>query len=251
MRRIIEVTHRRRGSSSRLANRLGLAAAIAAAVLAGPAQAARPLATDDAAVVAEGACQIETWMERGRGDRAVWLNPGCNPFGSTEIQLGGARTRADGAGHATLWRVQVKQLIRETGSDGPGFAIAAGLSGRRPAGERERFATAILSQPLDGEKFSLHANLGLRHLREAGSADTKAFWAVALDREVAPDLRASAEVFGAAGDTTRWQLGVRWVTFGGKVQFDASAGSTFRSVRDGRLLTIGVVVLPDALTFRR
>lgn len=61
-------------------------------------QAAQPLATDDAAVVASNTCQLEAWIHSAHDGREYWALPACNFTGNLELSAGGARTHSDAGG---------------------------------------------------------------------------------------------------------------------------------------------------------
>ncbi len=218
-------------------------AALTACLAVAPVHAGRPLATDDAAVVAAGACQFETWFEHWRDARAFWLNPGCNPFGSTEFSFGGAHVRPDGGGAFSLMRGQVKQHVRAYDENGPGLAVAAGAARARAAGQQDVFANGIVTLPLAGEAVLVHLNAGATRSRMPAGSKTRATWAAALDAEAVAGTRAAGEVFGTSGERARWQLGLKHELLPGHLQLDASIGSAFGRWSTTRTVTIGVVAV--------
>lgn len=204
------------------------------------------MATDDAAVVAQGACQLESWFERSRDERALWLNPGCNPWGATEFALGSARLRPDHGPSFSVVRVQVKHLLRPVDESTPGVAVAVGGSRARAADQRDVFVNGIVSVPLAGESTLLHLNAGASRARDAGDRETRATWAAALDRQLRDGTRAAAEVFGSSGERARWQLGIKHELVPGHLQLDASVGSAFGRWSSTRVFTIGLVAVTPA-----
>ncbi len=220
-----------------------LALAFSTAMLS--AQAGRPLATDDAAIVDHGACQLETWIERRRDGRGTWLNPGCNPFGRTEFSLGGARMREDGASF-TLQQWQIKQMLRDYDATQPGFALAVGDHWVRHGGARAPFLNGMATLPLLGEAHLMHISLGAVRVRDAEGRRSRATWGLAYDTEAAGATRVSLETFGTSGERPNWQLGVRHELVAGHVQLDASVGSAFGRWPQSRLLTVGLVFVSPA-----
>ncbi|MCS6996666.1 MAG: hypothetical protein NZ533_06860 [Casimicrobiaceae bacterium] len=217
--------------------------AVSAVALVSLAHAGRPFATDDAAIVAAGACQVEAWTERGRDERALWVNPGCNPFGSTEFALGGARVRVDGEGRFSVLRGQVKHLFRPVSETDPGFAIAVGGSRARSVGEREWFVNGIASLPLSGEERVLHLNLGAVRTRTDGRARERLTYAAAFDTALWSGGRLALEAFGTSGERAQWQLGAKHELIPGHLQVDASVGSAFGRWSKTRRLTVGLVLV--------
>lgn len=218
-----------------------------------PAQAGRPLATDDAAVVAPQACQLELWHERSRGSRAQWANAGCNPFGSTEFALGASRLREDGE-RATPTAWQVKHLLREVQDDAPGFAVA--LRGERDrrvhAGLRlgDTAFNAIATWPLRSDALVLHANLGLLRQRDATGegprARSRGTWAAALDGQAAAATRWSLEAYGAGSERPQWQAGLRHEVREG-VQLDFAFGAQAGRWNTTRQASVGLVIVAPVL----
>lgn len=210
------------------------------ATLALPAQAGRPLATDDAAIVATDACQLELWSEHWRDARAVWANPGCNPFGRTEFAFAFARQDPQGAERLNLRRWQIKQMLRDTDERQTGFAVAVGGSRTHRTDVRDGYLNGIASIPLSGEARVLHLNAGVLRAHADGRHRTRATWSLAYDAEVAAATRASLETYGTSGERPHWQLGLRHEWLPGHVQFDASLGSAWGRWSD-RLFTVGLV----------
>jgi hypothetical protein len=220
-----------------------LCAALLAAM---PAQAGRPLATDDAAVVDAGACQLETWGERTRDSRSTWINPACTPFGATEFAVGGARVREAGPDTLILQHWQVKHLLRAPEESQARFALAIGGQREHRGLARETFLNGIATLPLAGETQWLHVNLGVLRAKDDGLRRTRATWALAYDAEVASRTWASLESFGTAGQRASWQLGLRHELLPGHVQLDASVGSAVGRWSDSRIVTVGLVFVTPA-----
>ncbi|MFN3544851.1 MAG: hypothetical protein ACK4UX_08375 [Thiobacillus sp.] len=239
-----DATSRRLSSFSRASGwqqcvRLLTALALSATMV--PAHAGRPLATDDAAIVDAGACQLETWNERTRDARSLWLNLGCNPFGKTEFSLGGAQVRPSGESSFTARQWQVKQMLRAHDDEQTGFALAVGGQRTRHTDARDVFVHGIATLPLAGKARVLHVNLGALRAHEDGRHRDRATWGLAYDAEVAAATRASLETYGVSGERARWQFGLRHEWLPGHVQIDASIGSRLGRWNDDRLLTVGLV----------
>ncbi|HEY2628316.1 MAG TPA: hypothetical protein VGI57_04280, partial [Usitatibacter sp.] len=100
---------------------------VAASSLAGPAQGARPMYTDDARVVDPKSCQVESWVRFNRDSTEYWALPACNPFGFFELTYGGAGTRFDGESMVfTDNIVQAKTIFKPLEANGWGWGLAAG-----------------------------------------------------------------------------------------------------------------------------
>ena len=233
--------------------RFGGLLALGLCALSPSAWAGRPMATDDAAVLEPGACQVEAWTERRRDERAYWLNPGCNPWGNTDFSLGVGRARSDEAGSATLTAWQIKHLLRPVQNGAFGLALAVGAERNRRVHNRALGDLAykgIVTVPLLDDDWLMHANLGAVRERAEGLRRTRSTWALALDRAVAPHTRVSAETFGVGEDRAQWQLGARHELLPGWLQIDASVGSPWSRWSSGRVVTVGLVIVTDPLLGR-
>jgi len=231
-----------------------LIASLLCAALSPAAHAGRPMATDDAAVVDEGACQLEAWTEHAHDANTAWINPGCNPFGATEFALGAGRRqdRRDSSGNSTLMSWQVKHLLRAYDDRNAGFAVAAGGQHAYRSSANDIFIKGIATLPLRGEDLLAHVNLGALRQREDAQRDYRGTWGIALDAAVAPGTRASLETYGMTGgsnDTRKhWQLGLRHALIPDRLQLDASVGSPFGHWSERRVFTVGLVfVMPGLL----
>jgi len=204
-----------------------------------PLNAGRPLITDDAAVVDAGACQIESWFEQGANVSSRWINPGCNPFGSTEIAFAMAATRETGEPSSRIQLLQAKQLLRAFDDNQAGYAVAVGA--QRHQRDRQYFVNAISTIPLNSEANLLHVNLGVVADRTQEQDRTRMSWGGAYDRRVGENTRAAVESFGQLGERPNWQAGMLHEVIPGTLQVDVSVGSEFGQWRDTRLVTMGLV----------
>ena len=78
-----------------IGNRLARLLTLMLFVFAAPVEAAQPLVTDDAAVVASKTCQLEAWTRSAHDGRAYGAQPACNFTGNLELTVGGARAKPD------------------------------------------------------------------------------------------------------------------------------------------------------------
>ncbi|MFJ9534693.1 hypothetical protein [Herbaspirillum sp. NPDC101396] len=224
-------------------------AAVFCAAASSSAHAGRPMATDDAAVLDEGACQLETWTEHSSALNTSWLNPSCNPFGSTEFALGAAhqQDRRDSSANTALMSWQVKHLLRTYDDQQTGFAIATGGQHARASGDNETFIKGIATLPLQGENLLAHLNAGGIRQRDQRGGNYRGTWGMALDAEVSAGTRVSIETFGVTSTGTNWQLGLRRELIPGRLQLDASIGSPFGRWPQERIVTLGLVFVTPSL----
>jgi hypothetical protein len=171
-----------------------------------PAWAARPFVTDDARVVDEGHCQIETFYkdQRTYTGSEFWFIPACNPHG-LEVSIGINRVENEGNGN-----LQAKYLFKELQPNGYGLAAAVGSYSGQP------YFNAIASVSFFDDRAVVHANLG--RLNEAGKT-----WGVGLEALLfAPRIYGIAETYGQRGETPTWHYGIRYWITPGRLQFDAT-----------------------------
>ena len=188
------------------------------------AHAARPFITDDARVVDQGHCQVETYYKEQRAypGSEYWLLPACNPFG-VELTLGG--NRAAGERNAVA---QGKTLLRELRSNDFGLAASAGAIGE------DAFVNGIASFSFLDDRAVVHTNLGV--LR-------RPTWGVGLEALLAaPRVYGIAEAFGVRGEKATLHYGVRFWVVPGRFQIDATRGVQ-DSAPATRFYTVGLRVI--------
>ena len=143
-----------------------------ALVVTAPAQAARPLITDDARVVDPGACQVETWVKRNRDSTEYWALPACNFTGTLELTFGGARTRDSDRSYASDIQAQGKLMLRPLEINAVGIAVVAGTVRHPQADARDWFVYVPISVSLLDDRVVVHTNLG--GVREGESGQRRA-----------------------------------------------------------------------------
>ncbi len=203
------------------------ALALLACGWAGLALAARPMITDDARVVEEGACQVETWARKSDHSTDFWALPACNFGLDTEVTLGGAHVHGPEGRQTSDVVLQAKHLLRPIEGSGWGTAIVVGYAAK-PATYRQSellgdfYATLLNSFELGGPQAVVHTNVGYLHLREA-HAD-RLTWGLGAEVRLASPLWLIAESFGQSVGRSWWQGGVRVWLVPDRVQFDATVG---------------------------
>jgi hypothetical protein len=220
--------------------------ALAALASGGPAQAARPLITDDARIVDAGACQVESWLKHGEGLRETWALPGCNFTGNLELTAGGGRVRSGGSG-LTTWQVQGKTLFRTL--DQPGawaWGLALGATRTQGGGKTDPYFYLPITTTLQADKLFLHINLGAR--RETAVKHTQTTWGLGLESLLSEHWGAIAESFKQDSGRPLYQLGARYWVVPERVQIDATVGNRFgggapASAASQRWFSLGLRVL--------
>jgi len=210
------------------------------AALALPAWAARPLNTDDANIVDEKACQLESWVRSSRDGHEQWALAGCNPLGGAEFSLGGSRLHADTA-HARATLAQVKLQLHPLAGHGWGLALAAGTQSLRGAAGRERddYLNLPWTVALGADRY-LHLNAGW--VRHRALHVARASWGAGGEWPLDGALIALGEAYGERGAPTRYQLGLRLWLLPQRMQLDATYGNTLHG-RGGRWFSVGLRLL--------
>ena len=213
---------------------------------AAPADAARPLITDDARLVDPGACQVESWVKRNRDSTEYWALPACNATGNLELTLGGSRTHdADGT-HTTDVQAQGKTLFKPLETNGWGFGMVAGTVRHPQVGARDWFAYVPISLSFAEDRVVIHTNIGW--VREGLGGDGRrgrhrATWGVGSETRLAERAWLIAEVFGQHQGRASHQVGLRYWIVTDRVQLDATYGNKAGDRLDDRWFSIGLRLL--------
>jgi hypothetical protein len=201
-------------STPRLAT---LLLAVAAWLPCAPVHAGLPLHTDDAGVLAVGACELEGTAVRATAADArttdTSLQLGCGVGWRSAVTL--ARASNHGA-DAPVWSLGGKTGLWQ-GDGAPEHAAALTLAGtlqqaRLPGSGWRHTGTGlnlIASVPLAGS-LTLHANLG--HARDEPARQGSTTWGLAIEQTgpgSAPRWAPMAEVYGDDRERPWWNLGLR------------------------------------------
>jgi len=228
-------------------NSLATVAALAAAG-SYPAQAARPMITDDARVVDARSCQVETWMRHNEDSTEYWALPACNPWGNLEITFGGARTH-DAEGDAFTDHVLQAKTVLKRLESGWGAALTLGTN-RRAHRESangwpgDAYVNVPFSVPVKGDAWIAHVNVGAQHRRDEGR--TLATWGFGNEVRLRDDLYFIPEIFRNEHGRPFYQLGVRYWAVKGVLQVDATFGNRAVSDADEHWVSIGLRILTPA-----
>ena len=223
-----------------------LAVALACCLLASPADAARPLQTDDAGVLDAGGCEVEGFTARARAlgstARTHSLQGGCGVGASTQLAVAMAQAQ-EGGSRARSFELNAKTALwtrqAETGGDAAGLALAYAVAWAQPSGERQSPATygvnLAYSRAL-GTALTLHGALG--HARDRVADSRATTWGLALEHAGFGVWAPMVEIFGDDRAAAWWNLGLRLNAVPEKFGLDVSYG---RPVAGGRpaLWTLG------------
>lgn len=156
----------------------GLAGLCALLSLSLPAQAGRPLSSDDAATADPGSCQLEGWGEKAGSNRALVLAPACGIAEGWEIDLDYSRPHPRDelrgeAGIALKWVPKSWGLLTRAGQINFGLKVGVGYEQPSAAGwQRHGQGLLGLATLVVSDDFALHANLGPQQDRASGQTGT-------------------------------------------------------------------------------
>lgn len=191
------------------------------------AQAARPFVTDDARVVDEGGCQIESFAKRQRrlDEQEFWFLPACNPWGQVELTLGRSWTNGTAPGDSRFNLMQAKTLLKPLQTNGSGYAFTVGATRVTPfqgPHTLNPYLNGIGSFSFADDRVVVHANLGAVADRQAGM--TRGTWGLGAEIEFHPRIYGIIESYGQRADKPTRHLGLRLWVVPNKVQIDATVG---------------------------
>ena len=208
--------------------------------------AGRPLASDDAGTTDAGSCQLETWIERAGGERALVLAPVCGIAPGMELgadyTLPGSRDTVRAAGGLAF-----KWVPRAWRVDTPGgelnFGIKLGAAFERPAAGSWRAAETgalALATLAASDHWTWHANLGAARDRSSGTTaallNLALVWTPREDALMFVETQANnrRDVFGGTVNT----VGARWWLTKDRFGVDLTAGRE-SGAASGTVWTLG------------
>ncbi len=212
------------------------------------AHAARPMNTDDANIVDEKACQLESWVKTTRSALERWAMPGCNLGGELEWTLGGNAQAEDVVGKTQFWLGQVKKRWVPVGEGQLGISTTVGTMVTRPAsGDRPQDRDYYLNVPVTvslGQDRFVHLNAGWVSHQTLGTH--RPTWGVGGELPLSAKVIAIAETYGEAAAGTRYQLGLRVWLVPQRVQIDTTYGNRIGQPERERWFTVGLRLLSPA-----
>jgi hypothetical protein len=213
---------------------------IAALLLVTPvAQAARPFVTDDARVVEEGGCQIETFVKSQRryDETEIWFVPACNPLG-VELTAGHIKVDGNQSGHSSTFLLQAKMLLKPLETNGSGFALSLGAFA---GSANSPYIDTIGSFSFADDRVVIHSNLGAT--RDNLENRTRATWGLGAEVLLAaPRWYGIVESYGMTGEKPTLHAGLRiWIVPNG-LQLDTTLGMQQGSP-ERRFGTVGLRLL--------
>jgi len=219
-------------------------------LLASPAtHAARPMITDDARVVDDKSCQVESWVQFNRDSTEYWAQPSCNFTGNLELAIGGVHSRHKGRSRGTEALIQGKTLFKTLEPNGWGWGLVVG-NARHPDVHADSsmigdfYSYVPMSFSFRDDRVVLHTNLGW--LREKEPMRHRMTWGIGSETQLSKRTWLIAETFGQSHGKPFFQAGFRYWLVHDRVQIDATYGDRFNSNTRERWFSIGLRLLSPA-----
>ena len=214
--------------------------------LPGIAHAARPFVTDDARIVDENGCQIETFVKKQRklDEREFWFLPACNPWGRAELTLGATWVDGSAPGDSRVTVMQAKTLLKPLQTNGTGYALTLGAGQVTPfAGRRtlNPYLNAIGSFSFADDFVVIHANAGVNHDRQLGM--TRGTWGLGAEIAFTPRLYGIVEAYGQSAEKPTRHAGLRIWIVPNRVQVDGTLGAQNSGPPERSFRSLGLRIL--------
>ena len=204
--------------------------------------------TDDARIVDERSCQVESWLRREKDRTELWALPGCNVGGVIEFTAGGGHFREPDGLRASDLLVQAKALLRPLNTNDWGASMSAGHVRHRAvaggAAASDYYVNLPLSLSLRDDQLTAHANIGW--LREGASGANRTTWGLAAETQLHPRVGLVTEAFGQLSRDSFYQLGLRFWVVPERVQIDTTYGNRIGRGDQARWFSIGLRLLSPA-----
>ncbi len=218
-----------------------LAALVASALMPCVAHAGRPLATEDAGVLAAGECEWESMAGRQSSaepvSRAWSTQIGCGIGAHTQLALGHGRSHSAGS-HDQAFTLGGKTGLIDGGEAGPALTLAYGINLLRIADagfQLDNEAVALVVSLPVTPGTSVHANLGW--LRDRSDHRDSTSWNLALETRLSEHVDGGCEWYGDDHSRPWGGLGLRWSW---TEHFSLNASLAARAGKGAeRLVTVG------------
>jgi hypothetical protein len=223
-------------------NCIKLFAALVCALPVISAHAGRPLATEDAGVLARGDCEWESFAARAterNSDAVSTLSTqlGCGVGHGSQLQLALLR-ESSGGQHANGLVLGGKTGLIERKDDAPGLTLAWGLVAAKQPGDsfkHERTALNLVVSTDLAKDLSGHANLGWARSHSLRQSATT--WNFAAEYALGNGVDVLAEYYGQSHDKPALGAGLR-IAVTEKFNVDASYAVQSGTAK-AKLFTVG------------
>lgn len=212
-------------------------------VTASSVEAAQPLVTDDAAVVAPKTCQLEVWTRSAHAGRAYGAQPACNFTGNLELTFGAARANPDGGEASNIVQLQAKTVLfalddREWSF---GMVVGGGRDTGAPHGSSafQLYYAKALASWYPRSDLEIDLNLGAANAYGSG---TFVLAGAAIQYTVISNVQLLAEAFRDEPGSAKYQVGARFIIVPDRFEAYASYGNRLNGASDQWSAIIGIRV---------
>jgi hypothetical protein len=206
-------------------------------------EAAQPLVTDDAAVVAPETCQLEAWTRSAHDGRVYGAQPACNITGNLELAVGGARANPDAGESSNIVQLQAKTVLFERDDRvwSFGMVVGGGRDTGAPHGSSafQLYYAKALASWYPRSDLEMDLNLGAANAYRSG---TFTLAGAAIQYTVISNVQLLAEAFRDEPGSTRYQVGARYIIVPNRFEAYASYGNRFNGSPDQWSAIIGIRV---------
>jgi len=209
-----------------------------------PASAGRPLSTEDARTLGDGACQLESWANRTRADTTEMVAVPACAFLGVEAQFGTGWARESGATRLSVQFFQLKHALRNVDDGAWGIGLAAGLARNRLRETKSDWGDPYFIVPFSfglGEdkdtRALVHLNLGTTRNRE--EARNLTLWGIAFEKPVTVRLALLGEAYGESTRKPFYRAGGRYTVIPGHLDIDLTYVARPGGAKEDRLWSLG------------
>ncbi len=209
-----------------------------------PALAGRPLATEDANTLDDGACQLESWVNRTRANTTeTFAVPAC-AFLGIEAQLGTLWRHEAGDTRLSGQFFQMKHAFRKVSEGEWGIGLVAGLTRHRVRESQTDWGDPYVIVPFSfgiGEdkdsRWLVHLNVGNSRNREEARNIT--LWGVAFEKPVTERFTVLGEVYGENASHPFYRAGGRYTVIPDHLSIDLTYVGRSGGSTEDRLWSLG------------
>lgn len=210
-------------------------------------EAAQPLVTDDAAVVAPKTCQLEAWVRSKHEGHEYWAQPACNFTDNLELTVGAARAQFDAGGGSSAVQLQAKSVLfpRDDGTWSFGAVAGGARDYGAPHGGSafQAYYAKALASWYPRSDLEIDLNLGVTNVYGTG---TFALAGAAIQYAVVTNVQLLAEIFRDERGPGNYQAGVRYIAIPDRFELYVSYGNRFNGSSDHCSAIVGVRVQTSA-----
>ena len=205
-----------------------------------PLLAGQPMVTDDAAIVDDKACQVETWMDRNAESATYWILPACNFTGNLELTVGGGWRHKARSTRNSQVVLQGKTIFKSLDANGWGLGLVAGTLWHQGTDRRahELYSYLPVSLSFNDDRIMVHGNLGWN--RDSEKRVSHLQWDIAAEAVVVKPLSLFGEVFGKEQGHPSFQFGFWYWIVPERMNINAAYRNRFGAPAGGYWFSVGL-----------